>query len=113
MDLDAALDRMDGDHDLFLTLAGMFIERSAQDIEAIRTALASRNFPMLSQQAHKLKGSALEFCAEPAGSIAQRLEDAARRSALRDAQSLCSRFEAEVARLTAELKTVIAKGLPS
>lgn len=113
MDLSAALDRVDGDHDLFLTLAGMFIERSAEDVEAIRTALATQNFPMLSQQAHKLKGSALEFCAEATVLAAQRLEESARRSAVHDAQSLCHRVEAEVDRLTAALKGVIEKGLPS
>lgn len=113
MDLTAALNRVDGDHDLFLTLARMFIERSTEDLEGIRTALATQSLPMLSQQAHKLKGSALEFCAEAAVAAAQQLEEAARCSSLQDARSLCHRVEAEVERLAAALKVVIEKGLPS
>lgn len=113
MDLTAALNRVDGDHDLFLTLARMFIERSAQDLEAIRAALAAQNLPMLSRLAHTLRGSALEFCAEATVLAAQRLEESARRSAAHDARSLCHRVEAEVKRLIDALQEIIEKGLPS
>lgn len=61
MDLAAALDRFDGDQDLFLTLTGLFVERSAQALDALQAALAAQDLPVLIKEAHKLKGSAMEF----------------------------------------------------
>jgi HPt (histidine-containing phosphotransfer) domain-containing protein len=55
MDLAAAMERFDGDQDLFLTLAEMFLERSPAALAAIQTALADKNLPMLAKEAHKLK----------------------------------------------------------
>ena len=112
MDLSAALDRFDGDHELFLTLAGMFVERAAEALEHIQTALATQNFPLLAKEAHKLKGSALEFCAHPTVGRAAQLEASARRPRCRTA-ALCERVQAETQRLTTELKGIMEKGLPS
>lgn len=112
MDLSAALDRMDGDQDLFLSLAGMFVERSAQDLAAVRTALAAQDVSLLAEIAHKLKGSALEFCAHPAVAAAKQLEGSAGRATIQELEPLCERLKVEMQRLTAALEMIIEKGFP-
>ena len=84
MDLAAALDRFDGDQDLFLTLTGLFVERSAQALDALQAALAAQDLPVLIKEAHKLKGSAMEFCARPAVAAVGHLEESARKAAVQD-----------------------------
>lgn len=113
MDLSAALDRFDGDHELFLTLAGMFVERAAQTLVTIHEALAAHDLPLLAKEAHKLKGSALEFCAHPAVDAAAHLEASARRTAAQDVVALGERARAETQRLIDELRRIIEKGFPS
>ncbi len=110
LDLAAALDRFDDDHDLFLTLAGMFVERAPQALTSIRTALATHDLPLLAKEAHKLKGSALEFCAHPAAAAAARLETSARQAAVQDMTALCERVQTEIQRLTTELNAIMEKG---
>ncbi len=113
MDLAAALERFDGDQDLFLTLAGLFVERSAQALVAIQTALAAQDLATLVKEAHKLKGSALEFCARPTVAAAAQLEESARQSAVHEAAAIGARVHSEVQRLTAALEVIIEKGFPS
>ncbi len=113
MDLAAALDRFDGDHDLFLTLASLFVERSAQALAAIQLAVASQDLPALVKEVHKLKGSAMEFCAHPCVAAAAALEESARKAAVQDLAALGERVRAEVERLTAALVEIMEKGFPS
>ncbi len=113
IDLAAALERFDGDQELFLTLAGLFVERSAEALAALQTALAEQDLPMLAKEAHKLKGSALEFCARATVDAAAQLEESARQSAAHEVAALGARVHAELQRLTAALRTIIEKGFPS
>lgn len=113
MDLAAALDRFDGDHDLFLTLAGMFVERAPQALAGIQAALAAQNLPLLAKEAHKLKGSVLEFCAHPAAAAAAQLETSAGQAAVQNMAALCEQVQSEIQRLTIELKGIMEKGFPS
>ena len=113
MDLAAAMERFDGDQDLFLTLAEMFLERSPAALAAIQTALADMNLAMLAKEAHKLKGSAMEFSARPAVAAAAQLEEAARQSAVSDMAAIVVQVHAEVQRLTAALRMIVEKGFPA
>ena len=113
MDLSAALDRLDGDQDLFLTLAELFVERSAQALDALQTGLAAQDIPVLVKEAHKLKGSAMEFCARPAVAAAAHLEESARKAAVQDIPAAAEQARAEVQRLTAALVEIMEKGFPS
>ncbi len=113
MDLAAALDRFDGDQDLFLTLAGLFVERSAQALAALQTALTAQDLSVLVKETHKLKGSAMEFCARPCVAAATALEESARKAAVQDLAALGERVCAEVERLTAALVQIMEKGFPS
>lgn len=113
MDLAAALDRFDCDQDIFLTLAGLFVERSAQSVGALQSALSAQDLPVLVKEAHKLKGSAMEFCARPAVAAAAQLEESARKAAVQDLPALAEQAGAEVERLTAALAEIMEKGFPS
>ena len=113
MDLTAALDRLDGDQELFLTLAGLFVERTPQALAAIQTALSAGDLPALIKEAHKLKGSAMEFCATPAVTFAAQLEESARMAAVQELATVAERVLAETERLTAALVTIIEKGFPT
>jgi HPt (histidine-containing phosphotransfer) domain-containing protein len=113
MDLAAALDRFDGDQALFLTLAGLFVERSEQALNTLQVALAARDLPLLIKGAHTLKGSAMEFCARPAVAAAAQLEESARRAALQDIPAIVEQTRAEVERLTASLVEIMQNGFPS
>ena len=113
MDLPAALDRLDGDHELFVTLAGLFVERSGQALDALQTALSAQDLPSLVKEAHKLKGSAMEFCARPAVAAAAHLEESARKAAVQDIPAAAEQARAEVQRLTAALVEIMEKGFPS
>ena len=113
MDLTAALDRLDGDQELFLTLAGLFVERTPPALAAIQAATTAGDLPTLIKEAHKLKGSAMEFCAKPAVASAAQLEEAARKAAVQELAALAEQVQAETARLTAALATIIEKGFPT
>lgn len=113
MDLTAALDRLDGDQELFLTLAGLFVERTPQALAAIHTAITAADLPALIKEAHKLKGSAMEFCAQPAVTSAAQLEESARKAAVQELAALAEQVQAETARLTNALVTIIEKGFPT
>ncbi|MGC3973849.1 MAG: Hpt domain-containing protein [Nitrospira sp.] len=113
MDLAAALDRFDGDQDLFLTLAGLFVERSGQALDDLQQALSAQDLPVLVKEAHKLKGAAMEFCARPAVAAATHLEEAARKAAVQEIPALAEQTRAAVERLTAALVEIMQKGFPS
>ena len=113
MDLGAVMDRFDGDQELFLTLAGIFVGRSAHALATIQAAVAAQDMPLLIKEAHKLKGSALEFCAHQTVAAAAQLEQSARTASARDMVPLCDRVHAEIQCLTTALKVMIEKGLPS
>ncbi|HET9960914.1 MAG TPA: Hpt domain-containing protein [Nitrospiraceae bacterium] len=113
LDLSAVLERLDGDYDLFVTLAELFIRRCAGDLAAIQSAMQAGDFQAMTSQAHKLKGSAMEFCAYPAVAAAKALEEQARSADMEQREVLCRRVEVEVTRLSAELTAIIEKGFPS
>jgi histidine phosphotransfer protein HptB len=113
LDLAAALDRFDGDRELFLTLAGMFVERADRSLTILHVALALQDLPQVVSEAHKLKGSALEFCAYAVVDAATQLEASARRAAADDIAALGERVQAATQRLVAELKGILEKGFPS
>jgi HPt (histidine-containing phosphotransfer) domain-containing protein len=113
MDLGAVMDRFDGDQELFLTLAGIFVGRSAHALATIQAAVAAQDMPLLIKEAHKLKGSALEFCAHQTVAAAAQLEEAARKAATEDLAAICERVLAETQRLTSALDMIIEQGFPS
>ena len=63
-DLEAALARVEGDHELLQTMIGLFTRQSGKLVSEIRQSIADSDGPTLERTAHKLKGSIGNFCAQ-------------------------------------------------
>ena len=85
IDLEDALDSVDGDRALLRKLADAFIDESVDLIDAIRDAISSGDADALRRSAHTLKGAVGVFGAGVARDAAFRLEKMGRSGTLDDA----------------------------
>ena len=113
VDLPGALSRADGDQDLFLTLAGLFLQESPKEAKAARVALERQDQAGLAAAAHKLKGSVMEMCAPRLFESTKRLEELGRLGEFTEAWSVCADVEARLTEVHAALRELIAEGFPS
>lgn len=113
LDLPEALNRVDGDQDLFLTLAELFLQESPKEAVAIRAALERQDCVGLTAAAHKLKGSVIQMCAPRLFECAKRLEELGQQGSLVEASPVCADVEACLAEVQALLRELIAGGFPS
>lgn len=113
LDVPKALSRADGDQDLLLTLAGIFLEESQKEAAAVRAALGRQDRAELEAAAHKLKGSVMEMCAPRLFESAARLEELGRRGEFAEAVPVCADVELRLAEVHAALRELIAGGVPS
>ena len=113
LDLSEALNRADGDQDLFLTLATLFLQESPKEAAAARAALERQDRAGLAAAAHKLKGSVMEMCAPRLFERAKRLEELGRQGEFAEASSVCADVETCLAEVHDALRELIAGGFPS
>jgi len=113
LNLSEALNRVDGDQDLFLTLAQMFLEQSPKEVVAARAALERQDGAGLAAAAHKLKGSVMELCAPRLIESSKRLEELGRLGKFSEASSVCADVETRLVEVHVALRELIAGGLPS
>lgn len=113
LNLPEALNRVDGDQDLFLTLAQMFLDESPKEAAAARAALERQDGAGLAAAAHKLKGSVMELCAPRLFESAKRLEELGRQGKFAESSLVCADVETHLAEVHAALRELIAGGLPS
>jgi len=113
LNLSEALNRVDGDQDLFLTLVQMFLEQSPKEVVAARAALERQDGAGLAAAAHKLKGSVMELCAPRLIESSKRLEELGRLGKFSEASSVCADVETRLAEVHVALRELIAGGLPS
>jgi HPt (histidine-containing phosphotransfer) domain-containing protein len=113
LNLPEALDRVDGDQDLFLTLAKIFLDESPKEAVAARAALERQDGAGLAAAAHKLKGSVMELCAPRLFESAKRLEELGRQGEFAEASSVCANVETHLAEVHAALRELITGGFPS
>jgi len=113
LDLPGALSRADGDQDLFLVLAGLFLQESPKEAAAARAALERQDRAGLAAAAHKLKGSVAEMCAPRLFESTKRLEELGRLGEFAEASSVCADVERRLAEVHAALRELIAGGFPS
>ena len=76
-DVEAALERVDGDRELLLEILGLFREQAEPTRDMIGSALAARDGAALERAAHSLKGSAANVSALEVQGTALALEHAA------------------------------------
>lgn len=113
LDLSEALSRADGDQDLFLTLATLFLQESPKEAAAARAALGRQDRAGLAAVAHKLKGSVMVICAPRLFESAKRLEELGRQGEFAEASLVCADVETRLAEVHAALRELIARGFPS
>jgi two-component system, sensor histidine kinase and response regulator len=109
IDLDAAMERLEGDRELFEELTALFRAECPKMIDVVRHAAASGDTANLEHEAHALKGSAANLGATGVSSAAYELEKAARSGDVSRAGELVRNLEGEVSRLFSELETLSAK----
>src|SRR5688572_17168635 len=74
-DADAALQRLEGDAELFRMLGKIFQEDSVELFTKLSSALAAGDLPLVERSAHSLKGLAANFEATAATEVAFGIEE--------------------------------------
>jgi CheY-like chemotaxis protein len=102
-DLDEALQRVDGDLELLVEIAGIFLADAPGMLADVAAAVGRRDAPDVSRAAHRLKGSILTFSAPAAAAAALSLETAGRDGNLTTADTDLAALTTAMARLQTEL----------
>jgi two-component system sensor histidine kinase/response regulator len=103
MDLDAALDRINGDRKMFGEMAGIFLRESPRLLRFIRDGIAGGDLPQAGNAAHNLKNWAAAFVAPDLRAAAERIEEQLDSGALERAQTCFGPLEFNLDQLADEL----------
>jgi signal transduction histidine kinase/CheY-like chemotaxis protein/HPt (histidine-containing phosphotransfer) domain-containing protein len=106
-DFQAALERVEGDRDLLIELAGLFVEDSVQLISEIEQSLEACDLKSLERAAHNLKGSVGNLCSQKGYETALKLETIARNGDLKAAGETFAQLEHVIGRLKDELNQLV------
>ena len=109
LDLSAALERLEGDRELFEELVQVFKTECPRIMKEIRRAISSHDLADLEHHAHALKGSSANLGASSVSQTAFDLEKMARSADIGRAGDLLNLLEREVDRLFCELEAFSAK----
>ncbi len=107
LDINAALDRVEGDRALLDELLGLLAEECQKTIKGIREAFNSRDARLLERLAHTVKGSAANLGANDVSKAASALEKKARAGDLGNTVEQIAALEREVERLMPELESLL------
>lgn len=107
--VESLLDRCFGDANFCALMLRKFSHRAGDQLAALDRAARSGNAIELAREAHTLKGLAGNLSATPLQISADRLEQVARRSELKDAGSLVDQVRDQVARCVEEIPRVLAQ----
>jgi PAS domain S-box-containing protein len=99
LDLEAALSRVDGDRELLVEMADLFLDEYPRLLSTLRDAVAQGNAPTAAYAAHTLKGSVANFSAMPAFTAAQKIERIARQGDLTLVHAAFSDLETKLTQL--------------
>jgi HPt (histidine-containing phosphotransfer) domain-containing protein len=103
-DLEAALQSVDGDRELLVEMADLFLQDSASLMEQVGQAIQTGNASDLHRSAHTLKGSVANFVAEGARDAAMQLEMMGRSGNLSGAPARYATLVEEMRRVEADLR---------
>lgn len=104
LDWSRALQNADGDEELLIELACVFIAEGPEMMRQVRVAIDTRDAPELQRAAHSLKGSAHIFAASAAADAAFRLEVMGAEGNFKDAADGWAILQFEIDGLFAALK---------
>jgi two-component system sensor histidine kinase/response regulator len=107
LDLQEALDRVDGDRELLSEIANLFLADADEMMDVVRKAVEAKDGPALHRAAHRLKGSVVTFAAAPAADAALVLELLGRDGQVDGAPEALKRLEVEIARLVDALTPLV------
>ena len=106
LNLDEALNRVDGDRELLSEMAGVFLDEYPLLLVTMQDALSHGNAQTLTYAVHTLKGSVANFAATSVFEAALKLEKIGRQGNLTQAKTALAELEAELARLAPLLTTL-------
>ncbi|TMA54059.1 MAG: response regulator, partial [Deltaproteobacteria bacterium] len=99
VDVDALLRQVGGNRAAFAEVLDLFREDSARMLDALRSALATRDGSALEHTAHQLRGALMVMAAPGAAAAALRLEEIGREQDFRSAPEAWARLTNELDRL--------------
>lgn len=100
----ALLDRVGGDHEIFIELCDAFLDDAPRRLESIRAALVAGDARTVQREAHAYKGSAGAFDALDVVAVARQLEQLAAAGDLTDAHHLWKLLDAHSGTLFAAVR---------
>jgi CheY-like chemotaxis protein len=106
-DVDDALGRVEGDHELLAEVVQIFDEESPRMLAEIGRAVESGDAPALQRAAHALRGSVISLGARPAAQVALALETMARQGRLAGARPAYVELQQAVDRLSEALRSFV------
>jgi HPt (histidine-containing phosphotransfer) domain-containing protein len=106
LNLDEALNRVEGDRELLSEMAGVFLDEYPLLLVTMQDALSHGNAQTLTYAVHTLKGSVANFAATSVFEAALKLEKIGRQGNLTQAKTALAELEAELARLAPLLTTL-------
>jgi signal transduction histidine kinase/DNA-binding response OmpR family regulator/HPt (histidine-containing phosphotransfer) domain-containing protein len=107
-----ALDRVGGDRELLVEIAGIFLTEWPTWREQLRTAVAAKDVKAMQRAAHTIKGAVDSYGAKDAHQAAFRLERLGRDGSVADAEALCAELESHIERLSPALQALKAETSP-
>lgn len=103
-----ALERLGGDHDLFLDMMRIFLEEAPKQMQILRRAIETGNSRDAEHAAHRLKGELGYLNALEAADCARRLEDAGRDGNLKHAGTPLATLEENLEVIFASMRVACA-----
>ncbi len=106
-----ALERVDGDKELLLEIAGLFLEDVPRVVPELGRATADLDAKAIEHLAHSIKGSVGNVGGLAAHEAAIRLEEKVKIGREEEIAGSVEKLIQEIDRLTAALETVVAEGI--
>ena len=107
IDVDRALEQMDGDRELLVEVADIFMQDCPKMMSGIGDALTSADAEALTRAAHALKGCVGNFGAREASEAALTLEELGRRGSLEGGREIFRELTARIECVKNDLAGVI------
>ena len=104
LDLEAALERVEGDRELLEELLDMFVDEAGKNIVELRQAVAGQDAALAERMAHTIKGAASNVGAKFVASTALIVEQQARSRDLSNIHLKIAALQAEIERLLPEIE---------
>ena len=111
LDSATALERVEGDRELFAELVRLFVEECPAAVKEMRRVLREGDARLLDRLAHTMKGSSASLGANRVSQAALVLEMRARSAALQNAGELIDSLQAEIDLVLPELESFTRKAM--